>query len=360
MTRERRAQTVVVTGDVTMDCNLAHRACGQAGSASWTAEDFTRSCWQRGGAALLADLVAAVADDLTQSGQAECRVLQPSAPTSPPRPNDPRFHHSFAMWSLVDPGMWRVQQFLGLDRCRPNSESLDGEWQRVVDDTPEADLVVLDDADLGFRNTPELWPRALTPVGPSPWILLKIARPVAQGPLWDHLLKNFSERLIVVMSVDDLRRTEVQISRRLSWERTAQDVVWELTHNPRVNGLSRCAHAVISFGTSGAILLSRGAPAHLFSEPAVMEGGWEEHRRGRIIGYTATLTASLVRQLMLDPESPDLPRGIQSGVAGMRRLLLNGYGLKSAPHGEVDLVFPLKTITAELAIQAEPLVSVPI
>ena len=90
-----------------------------------------------------------------------------------------------------------------------------------------------------------------------PWILLKMARPLAQGPLWEHLHQNFSDRLIVVATVDDLRLSEVQISRELSWERTAQDIFWELIHNPCVNSLSHCAHVVISFGTAGAILLSR-------------------------------------------------------------------------------------------------------
>jgi len=37
--------------------------------------------------------------------------------------------------------------------------------------------------------------------------------PVAQGKLWEHLLREWADRLVVVMSADDLRRTEVQISR---------------------------------------------------------------------------------------------------------------------------------------------------
>ena len=122
----------------------------------------------------------------------------------------------------------------------------------MVDDTPEADLVILDDADLGFRNHPELWPRGLNSEGKNrPWILLKMARPLAQGPLWEHLHKDFSDRLIVAATVDDLRLSEVQISRELSWERTAQDIFWELVHNPCINSLSHCAHVVISFGPAG-------------------------------------------------------------------------------------------------------------
>src|SRR5438128_2602712 len=84
-----------------------------------------------------------------------------------------------------------------------------------------------------------------------------MARPVAQGGLWEHLHKTRSERLIVVMAVNDLRLTNVQVSRELSWERTAQDLAWELVYNPKLNALSHCAHVVVSFETAGAFLLSR-------------------------------------------------------------------------------------------------------
>ena len=59
-----------------------------------------------------------------------------------------------------------------------------------------------------------------------------MAQPVARGALWERLVNDFSERLVVITTVNDLRQTAVQISRNISWERTAQDVCWELTYNP--------------------------------------------------------------------------------------------------------------------------------
>ena len=94
----------------------------------------------------------------------------------------------------------------------------------MVDDTPEADLVVLDDAALGFRDQPDLWPKSITAKEREAWIVLKMAQPVAQGGLWDHLQEWFTRRLVVVMTINDLPLSEVQISQGLSWERTAQDV----------------------------------------------------------------------------------------------------------------------------------------
>ena len=45
-----------------------------------------------------------------------------------------------------------------------------------------------------------------------------------------------------------------------------------------------------------------------------------------MIGYTTCLTAGLARQWMLSPDQPDIQPGIQSGLAAMRTLHLEGYG----------------------------------
>ncbi len=188
-----------------------------------------------------------------------------------------------------------------------------------------------------------------------------MARPAAQGDLWEHLLTNCADRLIVVMTVNDLRLTEVQISRELSWERTAQDLAWELVHNPRVNALSRCAHVVISFYTDGAVLLSRpqtgeeggdgrAAPqCRLFFDPKVIEDMWGQHYPGGMIGYTSCLAAGIVRQVMLAPDQPNIEQGIQSGLAAMRKLHLEGYGERGTGAPQARLAFPAELIPAELA-----------
>lgn len=356
---------VIVTGDVTIDWNLARLRGSKGKIQRWGYDDCTRATSQPGGAALLANLIDAIAKDLNETLGINHAINKPEPSLSRVNPGDNRFHHSYALWSLFDNEQkkaWRVEEYLGLDRCLEIELSTTDEDVPSVDDLTQNDLLVLDDADLGFRDHHEHWSNMLKPSDNQPWILLKMAQPVAQGPLWEHLLEHFSDRLIVVTTVNDLRRTEVQISEGLSWERTAQDVVWELVQNPLVNGLARCAGVVVSFDTAGAVTLwhsplpGNGAITNqrqLVFDPKVIERMWEESHPGGMIGYTTCLIAGVARQFMVPSEEPDLLNGIQNGLAAMRDLHLFGYE-NNGEAGRPNLIFPLQRISETLTKKTSP------
>ena len=372
MNKHETKRVVVVTGDVTIDWNIARVQRADSPANVWNADDLTCAFWQRGGASMLADLIEAVAMDLSQSKQVEIEVRQNDSPRGQVNPGDDQFHHSYATWAPFEMGehdlklkkVWRVREFLGLHRAHTDIGSSD-EWKRVVDDPLDPDLIILDDAALGFRDNSVYWPQALLSDTSRPWILLKMARPVAEGKLWDHLQKNHVNKLVVVMNANDLRRhTEVHISRQISWERTAQDLVWELLYNPRVNVLTRCAHVVVSFDTAGAALLSRKAnntiDAVLFFDPNALEGEWGHQYKGYMIGYTSCLTAGIARELMVNTSEPNLPRGIQSGISAMRFLHTIGYGYASSDLKQTPVAFPVSNIVTKLVEDGRPLAAVPI
>jgi hypothetical protein len=365
------AKTVVVSGDITLDWNLARSRGPEAQGPAWEPEVCSRLRWQRGGAALLADLVEGVAAQIRDRAAYEIR--QPASPRRTGTaedtrmgPEDPRYHHSYASWLPCayatakgfekEKPAWRVAEFLGINRCSA-SGTPDG-WARVANDSPEASVVVLDDANLGFRSNRALWPVSLTAPGSRPWVLVKMSRPVAQGELWDHLSAHHTDRLIAVMTVNDLRLTEVQISRELSWERTAQDLAWEVLYNRDLLGLARCAHVVISFHAAGAFLYSRDGerdrPCRLLFDPEVVEGMWEQGYPGRMVGYTSCLTAGIAKQLMLAPETPDIRKGIRTGLSALRCLHREGYGQRGAPAAEVNLEFPVRAVVDALASDDTP------
>ena len=61
MSAKERAKTVVVTGDFTLDWNLARRRGPEALNRIWEAAVCSWLRWQRGGAGLLADLIGGIA-----------------------------------------------------------------------------------------------------------------------------------------------------------------------------------------------------------------------------------------------------------------------------------------------------------
>lgn len=351
---------IYISGDITIDWNLAriHRSKGIV--QGWGFDDCTRATCQPGGAALLGKLISTIAEDLRENGIAEYEVVQPTKFEAPIEPIDTRYHHSYAMWSsFEDINSWRVEEYLGLDRCTNLEPVYMDPTSMVQDGFSKEDILIIDDADLGFRDHQRSLLKVLQAGEDAPWILLKMSQPVAQGPLWESLLENYTDRLIVVTTVNDIRRTEVQISGGLSWERTSQDVAWELVNNPRVNGLARCAAVVVSFETAGAVVLHRSLVGeesfttpisrqrHLIFDPQVVEGMWQNAHPGGMIGYTTCLVAGIARQLILSSSTPNLLLGIQSGMEAQRNLHLLGYENKGKEN-KPELVFPYDRITSIL------------
>jgi hypothetical protein len=354
MTNRNQKKISVVTGDQTIDWNLALFPSAEytRSSGDWWKDTGARTYQQFGGAALLKILLTKLIEKLHTENNYDWEIRSIDLPAEPILPDDRRFHHSHSIWSRFagEEQAWRVKEYLGLAQQFPQRN---GQWQKIVNDPPKADIVILDDANLGFRDNPDLWPKAIMSKNSESWILVKMARPIARGKLWEHLLSYCDDQVIVVMTVNDLRRTEVQISRELSWERTAHDLYWELTHNPLINSLSRCAFVIVSFDTAGAFLLSRSKnnnsfDATLFYDNGIIEGMWNQALPGGMIGYTSCLVAGIAKQLILNSSNPNLTTGVQTGLAAMRLLHQKGYTSPDEENTQKKLSFPVNLIAAKL------------
>lgn len=382
-------------GDVTMDWNLASTPRAEIEGDVPTGFDSVVARCQPGGAALLWQLIDRVARG-SEGGVATVEVLPPGGPFDAVFPGDRRYHHSYATWSsqLAEDGKpasgtaWRVDASLGVDP-RETPPPVDARAERstataaessAVTDPERADLIVLDDANFGFRDE-DPFPACIRDAGSDayPWVLLKMARPVATGRLWDHLLRR-PDRLVVVVPIEDLRAADAQVTRGLSWERTAQDLVWECTYNPALSVLSQCASAVVSFDTSGVIVLQSRAgsdpatdggarlppvTARLLFDPGALEGDWARRRPGGMVGYTTCLVAGIARQLVLEPDAPDLDLGVQRGLASMRALHEGGYDVQAVDATDPGtsrpaLQFPFDRVAHELIGEAKPFAVAPI
>jgi hypothetical protein len=382
--------SVVVTGDVVLDCHLYGGVKTDATSFS---EPGTVYRHELGGAALTHRLLKAAADaagaewdSISAEWDAASAAQQKEGGGPLPRPKNlpterplptfdarfafdpdvlqgklPEHLHSYGVWADrpmrkgAEGRVWRIERHFGYGPSRtldPGTFHL-----ATTAGAAPAALTVIDDGAILFRHESfrALWPARS---GTAGLYLLKMASPLCRGDLWPALKPVF-HRLVVVVSANDLRREDIQISRRLSWEQTADDALAGLRRDPTGIDLLRAAHVVVSFGSEGALWVSgHGTHAELLFDPTRLEGEHSRDFEGSAYGFQTCLVAGIASHLMLqlskqevaDPSAPPeldpegttaaLHLGITAGLLARRALLEAGHGSV----GQGDPGFPVKDL----------------
>ncbi len=226
----------------------------------------------------------------------------------------------------------------------------------VRNDDAGADFVILDDAGNGFRDAEAVWPAALGTEGRQPVVIFKLSRPLFQGKLWDTVRKAHAERLVVVVRADDLRAEGVNISRRLSWERTATDFVWQMACNSRLISLAGVRHLVVTFGLDGAMHCTRRdgrIESRLYYDPAVVEDGFRDDCPGEMLGLTSAFVAALTARIVKEGLEA-VGEGVRDGLGCARRLFRQGFGTDPAQdHLSADLFLEQQVATAPCTVASE-------
>lgn len=175
----------------------------------------------------------------------------------------------------------------------------------VKDNEPgKVDMVILDDSGNGFRDDSSAWPEAISDAG-KPMVILKMSRPLLMGDLWQHLMKRHADNLIVVLSVNDLRDCGMNISRRLSWERTAQDFIGQMANTPIGHELLKLNHLIVRLGIEGAIYYNNEfSKATLYYDHRSCEDDHRESGIGSMQGLTCAFVAAMSSRFL--DESPDI------------------------------------------------------
>ncbi|MDR3305617.1 MAG: AAA family ATPase [Clostridiales Family XIII bacterium] len=97
-------------------------------------------------------------------------------------------------------------------------------------------------------------------------------------------------RCFLMLDVDVLRKNGAMISRQVSWEHSATDLVWQLANNPAINYLNKIDHILITFAEDGAVSLSR-QEGKIVPHLVLAHGGAEGTLRDKNGGIPDTWTA---------------------------------------------------------------------
>lgn len=343
--RRIKSPVVVVAGDVEVNWLIHHginrleRGSDSIFTSSSASSGTRTPRWKReagavmqvreGGALLLARVLASALGDSAETG---CVLSYDPGDLRALTPGD--IVHSYSEVQLFPAGghdargsVIRVGRAVGFD-----GPAIHGEFAlKIPEDPANPDAVVLFDGQNGFRHHLDAWPIALRENSAKSFFVLQLARDISDNPLLEHLRDSCPDRSVVIVDADDLRADGISISRRLSWERTARELVWQLQHNSCLHSLRSLPNVVVRLGLEGAVhySISNGAAStRLYYDPLLAEGQFGEAHQGRMIGAPEAFTAALTARLMREGPT-GLGEGIRDGIRSARRFIRAGFGKDS-------------------------------
>jgi hypothetical protein len=378
---------IVVTGDVMTEWRLAQSKVRNPAqhAALFDSANHMGPYVKAIGAASIAEILVRMLAGLPNVlvGEPRPKVLSPTGWGLELRTED-RYWGSYVVCAQFpkkrgndDDVVWRIKQKLGVDRNDP----LEALANLSPADDGDASLVVVNqsigDDTRGFMAHWTAWPESLRNPRPDAWLLIEWSRPrlAPDTPFWKFVSgpERFGGRIVVVVTVEDLRVAGLRISRGLSWERTVTQLfekvkqLWTCDDAPRNGPLCGCAHLVVSFGTSGAVIFSKTngiVTAKLVYDPHYVEGAWAEQYEGTMSGFTRCLTAGIALEMIRARGNLTClePIGAKAGIIAARRVLEVGFipiGRRGLGDTELpkDLRFPssliarvLRSIVAEAKV----------
>ena len=323
---------VLVTGDFTIDNNTY---AGCRGSAAAADAPATACLSAKGGAWIVHGLLTAVHDLHTKGGTAGFEVHCDGDGL-------PEQLTSYALWEPreLDPGnkppvhVWRRSRHLGF--AAPPAAGAPaplGADKARTRNPRRPEVLVMDEYGTGCRFRPTRFQLAPT------WTVLKTVCPLFQGSLWHGIARDprLADGLVVIVSVADLRRSDVRISDGISWERTATSLAREMVNSPALAGLRKARHALVVLDTEGCLWMRRDGARdwrlRLVFDPHHMETEWAASKKAgdEVGGELSCLAAAVAVRLAmldanLDPEDADLEPAIRAGLSAMRVLRREGHG----------------------------------
>ncbi len=360
---ERRLPRVIVAGDVCIDwlstsVDSLALVPGAPPPMNWQLRNGRHMYATRGGAWLTADFVETAVEAVAEMSPPKCEDDLANVPPD-------KIIHSMLMLGPADRERdleqvqhWVVTHF---DGYAGPPYPVKAQPKAVLNDDPAAEIVLLDDAGNGFRDSDGDWPEVLLP-GREPLVLYKVRRPLCAGKLWARLKDHHLGRTIALFSADELRGEGGSINRGLSWERTATDLIVSLARDPRFNDLRACPFLIVQLGLEGALLVrcqnNKVNQAQLWFCPNLTEGETLRMGRGDMSGFGSAFAAAIVGALVksecyrtgdADEIDKAIRSGIDEGMAVMHRLLEIAFGQCAEPNDKSrkqEPRYPVKEIFA--------------
>jgi DNA replication protein DnaC len=158
-------------------------------------------------------------------------------------------------------------------------------------------------------------------------------------PCYLKILKDAIQKLVIIVNSSDLRFEGANISYRLSWEKTAEDILYQITNNPEFDDLRQCACLIVRIGLEGALVIKRpydnvkNMKANLYFDPYSMEDSLHENIEGNIQGISIAFLSGFIKNYIFDNPRTEIicENAIKEGLNTARNMWLWGYGQEDTP-----------------------------
>lgn len=182
----------------------------------------------------------------------------------------------------------------------------------------------------------------------------------APSTVWTRLAESeyLRERTIILLDAEEMRGRSrpLAISTGLSWERTAQDTIFELLRDPEFRPFLEFGQVVVRYGVTGALhVVARPGGKDwsytLLFNPEQHDRTWTSAKDGVVLGKTSVFIASMVKALdracrtqnehpLLSDLDVTISKAIDQALRYCRQLNEISYGSKVA--GQEITQFDLK------------------
>ena len=150
------------------------------------------------------------------------------------------------------------------------------------------------------------------------------------------LLKDIANHCFLMLDADVLRANGAMISRQVSWERTATDLIWQLENNTTFSYLRTVPHTLITFAGDGAVYIKRDGE-NLTASLVLTHGGSENRLKEGIkgeIGDTFAVMAATVALQFPDIIREIKPLKILPVLKAAEKLMTDGYSIEQLRNSE--------------------------
>jgi hypothetical protein len=241
----------------------------------------------------------------------------------------------------------RVTEFKGFT-AGPAGSNTRTVPEKLPDTKEQIDCLIVDDAANGCRHDEAFCSHFIELSSPAKTacIIIKLSRPLEPSPLIHQIRQRMADdakradsspaagtarpkqRLVIVVNADDLRAQGMDISRRLSWERSAIDIVAACDAARMLRELCEIGDVLVRFANDGCAVLEHEGPRTLVFDPRRGEDGFDQQLWGTMPGATSAFVASIAASIL--KEKIRLVPAVAEALTASRRLLQRGFDNEAA------------------------------